>query len=286
MSNTTTKPVRLRIDDALLTFTTLRDFEFCLDARTEVPASKVASLLKQPVEALRREAEAIRDVEQRLMAVLTSDLQERRGLSHGMRALDRQLFSQDYRWRSIVSGLDASPEASDDFRRAALVRYVQYLRSRQRTLREAFEERNRQEQTKPAPEPPRNPEVPAALRETVIFDVDELIPREGGPQLEALPRGQPVNYRAAGRAMELHLSGHRFRLTTDPKALVLSDSLGGEYPLSAGRNFVGRDLGNDVVIDAGFRDVSRRHLVIEALDEHLIQFTDLSSHGTHIALES
>lgn len=286
MSNTTTKPVRLRIDDALLTFATLRDFEFCLDARTEVPARKVADLLKQPVETLRREAKAIRDVEQRFMAVLTGDIQDRQALSRGMRLLDRQLFSQDYRWRSIVTALDESPEATDDFRRAVLVRYVQYLRSRQRALREAFEEHNRREQTKAPPEPPPNPEIPAALRETVIFDVDELIPREGGPQLEALPRGQPVNYRAAGRPMELHLSGHRFELATNAMPLVLLDSLGGRYLLRDGRNFVGRDLQNDVVIDAGFRDVSRRHLVIEPLDAHLIQFTDLSSHGTHIALVS
>ena len=284
MSNPFSKPIRLPIDGMVLTFSSLQDFEFCLDARTEVPARKVADLLLQPVTALRREGQSIRQVEERFMSVLRDNLDNPRGLSDAMSELDRKLFSQDYRWRSMAQALDHAPAERDDFRRAVLVRYVQYLRSRQSALREAYEEFRRREPAAQNAEPAIDPNQPASLRETVIFDVAELTPSEGGPALEPLPRGQPVKLRIVHNSVELHLSGHRFSLNTTTQPYALLDELGREYRFKPGRNTIGRDVHNEVVVDAAFRDVSRRHIMVEPVAPDFVQFTDHSSHGTYVAV--
>ena len=285
MANHFTNPARLTVDGTVLTFNSLEEFEFCLDPRTEVPARKVAELLQKPLEQLRDEARNIRHVEQRFMQVLTDALDDPSALGKSVAALDRQLFSQDFRWRSIVSSLDVLGPERDDFRRAALVRYVQYLRSRQFALREAYAEYKRREHVAIIPEPEvANPEAPLALRETAIFEVEELAPREGGPTLEPLPRGQTVGIRISPEApLEILLSNHRFELLTG-EPYTFRDELGSEYSLRRGRNTVGRDVHNEIVIDAAFRDVSRKHLVIEPLAADYVHFTDLSSHGTYVAI--
>lgn len=283
------EPARLNVDGKVLTFHTLEEFEFCLDPRTEVPARKVAELLQKPLQHLRDEARNIRHVEQRFMQVLTDAMDDPAALGPSITAIDRQLFTQDFRWRSIVSSLDVLGPERDDFRRAALVRYVQYLRSRQFALREAYAEYKRREHVAiiPEPEPDSdNAAQPLSLRETAIFDVADLAPREGGPTLEPLPRGQTVGVRMSpGAPLEIVLSNHRFELLTG-EPYTLKDALGSEYSLRRGRNTVGRDVHNEIVVDPGFRDVSRKHLVIEPQAPDYVHFTDLSSHGTYIGVSS
>jgi hypothetical protein len=109
MTKLSSKPVKLTVDGKALTFHSLQGFEFCLDARTEVSAAKVADLLKQPVESLRREGQSIRKVEGRFMSVLTQNMEHPETLLTDMVQLDRQLSSQDYRWRTIVLSLDKAP---------------------------------------------------------------------------------------------------------------------------------------------------------------------------------
>ena len=285
MGNHLSEPARLNVDGKVLTFHSLEEFEFCLDPRTEVPARKVAELLQKPLQHLRDEARNIRHVEQRFMQVLTDALDDPAALGRSMTSLDRQLFSQDFRWRSIVSSLDVLGPERDDFRRAALVRYVQYLRSRQFALREAYAEYKRREHVAVIPDPePANAAQPLSLRETAIFEVEDLAPREGGPTLEPLPRGQTVGIRVSDEApLEILLSNHKFELVAG-EPYTFKDELGSEYSLRRGRNAVGRDVHNDIVVDAGFRDVSRKHLVIEPVSSEYVQLTDLSSHGTYVGV--
>ena len=62
----------------------------------------------------------------------------------------------------------------------------------------------------------------------------------------------------------------------------LADPDGNELPLGEGRNVVGRHAGNEVVVDARFREVSRRHVVIAPLGTQLALVTDLSAHGSFV----
>ena len=81
--------------------------------------------------------------------------------------------------------------------------------------------------------------------------------------------------------MELVLSRHRFRLMGG-KTFRLQDGSGSAYELHPGKNFVGRQAGNDVVVEAEYRAVSRRHLIVEPIGENTALLTDLSSHGTFV----
>ena len=118
------------------------------------------------------------------MQVLTDALDAPSALGHSMTCIDRQLFTQDVSWRSILSSLDALGPERGDFGRAALVRYVQYLRSHQFALREAYAELKRREHVAiiPEPEPDSdNPSQPLSHREAAIFEIVDLAPREDSP---------------------------------------------------------------------------------------------------------
>ena len=52
------------------------------------------------------------------------------------------------------------------------------------------------------------------------------------------------------------------------------------HVLATGQNTVGRGSENDITLGTEFRDVSRRHLIAEPIDDHIILLTDISSHGT------
>lgn len=276
--------VKLSIDGRTVTFHSLEDFEFCLDARTEVPARKMTELGRQGAERLHEEAINIRKVERRFTDVLARDLEGRDRISRSMRELDSKLFSQDFRWRSIMAAVTSLPDDLDGWRHAALTRYLGYLRSRQETLRAAYTELRRRDDT-PALAAEDEGSTPA-LRETSIFDVEDIPATVAGPDgFATLPRGETVKVRISPKAMPIMLSRHRFELRMRDE-LELFDTAGVRHPLRHGRNVVGRDISNDVVVDAGFRDVSRRHLIIETTTPDWLQLTDLSSHGTRVAIPS
>lgn len=282
MPSTRLDPVKLKVDGQELTFETLADFEFCLDARTQVPAQKLMSLAKEGAERLHDEALNIRKVERRFTDVLTRSLDGKSSLSTSMRELDRQLFSQDFRWRSIMAAVVQLPSTHDAFRQCAMVRYLTYLRSRQETLRAAYVDLRRRDDTPSLGEPVPNAEVAAEMRATSIFDVEDIPSTQAGPDgYASLPRGETVKVRLPSAPMPIFLSRHRFELIVGPE-LMLRDDDGEAHPLHAGRNVVGRDLDSDVVVDAGCRDISRRHLIIEASTPDWLQLTDLSSHGTRV----
>jgi predicted component of type VI protein secretion system len=67
---------------------------------------------------------------------------------------------------------------------------------------------------------------------------------------------------------------------------VLTDTHAKRFLLQDGRNTVGRGHDNDIALDADFRNVSRRHMIIEPEDEFAILLTDLSSHGTYVPPEN
>ena len=54
------------------------------------------------------------------------------------------------------------------------------------------------------------------------------------------------------------------------------------YPLKPGVNVIGRHPGNDVVVGGWYRDVSRKHLMVDIGDDNRIGLTDLSTHGTFL----
>jgi len=279
--------LQLTVGDRTVSFHSLADFEFTLASRVEVPTAKLSDLVRLSAADLTREAESIRRVEKRFVAVLAESLEEPGSIDRLLRTLDRKLFTHDHEWRSMMSALIEKEGAEfDEFKKVALVKYMQYLAARQDVLKSLYAHKRTDE----ALEPEAAGETQSALRETVIFDVSEGAAGAGGrgdvgqagSVFERIPRGETVRIQLRPRQeLELLLSRNPFRLVPGA-SFYLVDGKGSDFLLGRGRNVVGRALDSEIVIDARYRDVSRTHCIIEPVDDRAVLITDLSSHGTFV----
>ncbi|MDX1514384.1 MAG: FHA domain-containing protein [Gammaproteobacteria bacterium] len=276
--NLFSKKLRLEFSDRTVNFATVSDFEFSLASRTEVPAGKITDLVRKSPEALTREASSIRQLERQFVDLLSKSMEEPGSISHLLRGVDLKLFSQDHEWRTIFTALTKLGKAYDDYKQLALVKYTQYLGSRQEVLKSIFENKYQLDAVAA--------ELNAAgpdFKETVIFESRETAlrsPRDSG--LKRLPRGETVTIQLDAEAdLQILLSRHKFSIVSGQQ-LHLVDENGTDYALQYGRNRVGREQGNDVIVDPAYRDVSRKHLIIDVESPRHVRLTDLSSHGTYV----
>lgn len=274
------KRLQLALGQRKLSFPTLVDFEFNLSSRTELPASKVAQLVKLPADALMREATKIREVEKRFVNVLAGSLEVPDSIGRRMQELGHKVFSQDHEWRAIIAALNMKDPSFAEFKKLALVKYLQYLGSRQDVLQSIYASKvahgAREESDGAAHE---------MHKETVIFELSETGDhRVDTSQFERLPKGETVAVRFPdGRELEIMLSKNRFKLVPGISFSFI-DERGSDHALDAGKNRVGRDSESEIVIASSFRDVSRCHLIIEPFSPDTALFTDLSSHGTYVPI--
>jgi hypothetical protein len=267
------RPFKLELGERRVTFNTVSDFEFSLSSRTEVPAGRVAELLALSEEELRREADSLRQVEKRFLELLSRSIEAPGSVNASMAALDSKNFSQDHEWRAIIAGVNRQGPHFHEFKRIALVKYVQYLGSRQDIIRGI------QQNHRPAPQ--ANPE--SAMGETSVFEAGEIQQLSKPAQsYRRLPTGEAVNVLVPESGeLQMLLSNHPFTYRSgDPGHLV--DAAGCDYTLFRGPNRVGRNPENDVVTDVSFRDISRRHMIIEPVGANVVRITDVSAHGTSL----
>ena len=136
-----TRPLRLEVGKRKLTFESIGDFEFSLASRTEVPTSKVAALVKLTARDLRREATKIREVEKRFVKILSRSLEEPGSVSRLLHELGHKVFSLDHEWRLIVAALNQQTAKYSEYKKMALIKYLQYLGSRQDVLKSIYAEK-------------------------------------------------------------------------------------------------------------------------------------------------
>ncbi len=274
------RSLALEIEDRVLTFPTLAEFDFALASRTEVPTPKITSLVRLSDEALKDEARAIKKVEMHFVDLVTANMEDPAALGHDLRGLDIKLFSQDHRWRSIMSALREQESDYDDYKKLALVKYMQYLSARQEIVKSISAER---QQRVRVPEKPEARVSDQPLRDTVRFelaaDKGEKAHSEG---FTRLPKGEVVAiHLQPGQKLELSLAGHRFGLLEGAPLRLIGEN-GDQHILQQGKNLIGRELGNHVVVDSSYRDVSRKHLLIDFTDPRTVRLTDVSSQGTFV----
>lgn len=290
-------PLRIDLAGRKLSFNSIGDFEFALACRTEVPSAKVSELIHLSASKLRDEAVRIRQVERRFIDMLAQSIEQPRTIGGLLREAGAKLFSQDHQWRSIIEALIDEPHEYDDFKKMALVKYVQYLAARQDVLRSIYLSKGDRaggidtdgvvagHAMSTASEPASdNSSGSAAMRETVIFDLTRNRAENGSPHaLERLPLGEPVLVTMPRRgAVNMALSSRPCKLVDDG-GLAFIDAASIAHRVKLGRNSIGRQPANDIVVDAAFRDVSRKHAVIDWDGGEVLLLTDLSSHGTYVA---
>ncbi len=278
------KALTLVVNGEEITFNTLTEFEFALGGRTNVPASKLADLIMLSPDDLKREAKSIKAVEKRFVDILSRSIEQPGEIGKLVRGVDIQVFSNDYEWRAIFKALNQqTDEDYDELKRIAVVKYMQYLRSRQDVIKQTYKVKAK-EAERGSERPSPMEETKDVLKETSIFDSISLeAPLDiTENSFVRLPKGEAtIISPPPGGEFEMKLSKHLFTFRNGtPLALV--DENGETHELGEGKNIIGRDAVCNVVVGNALRDVSRMHLIIEPMEEGAIRFTDLSSHGTFL----
>lgn len=265
-------------------FNSLRDFHFALEGRTQFPSRRLRDLLALPAAQLKSEAQDIREVERRFADLLALSVQDPACTTRLLRQIPVHLFSQDHEWRLIMEGLRTLDGRYDPYKQAALVKYLQYLGSRQEVLQTLYVDRGGQ--TADALAEPVLVAVGAggAMRATALFDLTDGAEETGeGEMYRRLARGERTTIRLpAGQPVPLLMARWRFRILGG-QAPRLEDAEGRQYSLIAGQNTVGRHVGNEVVVNPAYGTISRKHLIIEVIPgRERITLTDISSHGSFV----
>lgn len=274
------KPLELEIGEHTYKFCSTADFEFALTGRTSIPARKISEMVRFTTEQLKKEARTIKEVEKRFVSILSRSIEEPDSINRALREMDPLIFSQDHGWRDIISSLNNGNEDFNPFRRIALVKYMQYLASRQEIIKYLYSEKK-----KNSKENSEDPVEGAQFKDTLILENTVFEPTQEqfkDKAYERMPKGEPVTVTMRpGENIDLFLSKHPCRIHSGD-VLTFVDQKEREHKLGKGRNVVGRDTASTIIMEPNLRDISRLHLVIEKFDDQTIQITDLSSHGTFI----
>ncbi len=278
------KPLEITIEGKNLRFETIVDFDFALSSRTEVPTSKITELVHLSTEQLTSKATSVRQVEREFLDILSCSLKQPGSISTLLRSLDLKLFTQDHDWRDMMKALIRQPKRFDDHKQLALVKYTQYLASRQDVLKEVYAHKQKEQGPRNATET-ESGELP--FRDTLIFQIPEAPVQELDPsRLTRLGRGENIHLPLVEQQIiPVVLSRHNFKLANRQGAVFI-DERANEFKLRQGRNVVGRHPESDVTVDSVYRDISRTHLMIQVHQDDSVTLTDLSSHGSFIPVEA
>ena len=280
------KPMELTVGEQTISFLSIADFEFCMSGRTSVPTSKFTDLVKCSTKQLRKEAHTIKDIEKRFVVILSRSIENPSSISRSLKELDTSIFSQDHGWRNIIGALNDGGKEFNPIRRVALVKYMQYLSSRQNLIKYLYSEKK-----KPTSETQENSSEPQGgepfkdtlIFENILFDPNSDKPKNG--EFERMPKGETITTNLkSGEHIIVMLSKYKCEIEANGQ-LFFIDQTGKKHVLGKGQNTIGRDASGTVIIDSGLRDVSRMHLMIEDLGNNSLQLTDLSAHGTYIPSE-
>ncbi len=277
------KPMELVVAGQTISFLSIADYEFCLSGRTSVPSKKITDMVKCTAKQLQVEAHTIKDIEKRFVAILTHSIEDPPSIRRSLKELDTSIFSQDHGWRNIITALNDSGDEFNPFRRVALVKYMQYLSSRQDIIKYLYSEKKKlagEKQNGKSETIEGDQFKDTLIFENTIYEPDVDSPKGG--DYERMPKGEAViTTLKPKQRIIIMLSKHKCEIEANGQISFI-DQAGRKHALELGRNVIGRDASGTVIIDPGLRDVSRMHLVIENLGDNSLQLTDLSSHGTYI----
>lgn len=295
------KPLMLDLPNKTLVFSSPAEFEFGLASRIEFPVRKAARLVERNVDDLKGMAIKLRAVEKRFAAVFARCLEQPHRIGELLAELESGLLSQDHDWRDIVEALCQHGPEYDDFKNIALVKYMQYLASRQAVLRSIYLEKvqgglelqGSVSEKESAEQPMLASVLPMPYKETALFDLDHGGgggsgggsdgEDDGTKTLKPVPRGETICVRFIdGRELDIKLASHRYKLFPGKNFCLVDETSGVTHLLRSGRNVIGRHSGNEVVIDPAYLAISRKHVIIEPVSENAALLTDISSHGTFI----
>jgi hypothetical protein len=277
------KPMEFTVGEQTLKFGSLADFEFCLAGRTCVPARKITQMVKFSLDELKKEAHTIKKIEKRFVSMLSESIEDTESINRTLRSLDPQIFSQDNQWRSIIQGLNREKKDElNPFRRIAVVKYMQYLSSRQEIIKYLYSEKKKNSKTTSSDEGDISANL---LKDKLVLENKVFEPFSStskNTKMERMLKGENVTIALhKGLVIKILLSKYECKIVAgSPNKFI--DNAGRNYDLKVSKNTIGRDTNCTIMIDPKLRDVSRTHLVLELDPNNTLYLTDFSSHGTYI----
>ncbi len=272
------KPLELKIGDQTLQFNSVAEIVFCLEGRTSVSSTKLAELLKMPIDQLEEQQKKIEEINKSLLTMLNEIIDKPDNIDRSMRELDTQIFSQDHGWREIIQALNKVEGGINDIRTAVLTKYMKYLSTAEDTVKHICEEKKRyaRDLVKDVPEDLDATWAISQLRK----DAKKEIPTDDN--FKQLPKNQKVSVNLSpGEKIDIRLASYPCQLAAMNDSINFIDN-NGTTSLMKGQNTIGRSVKCSVQIDPNQRHVSRRHLHVLVTDGHILQLTDTSSEGTFI----
>jgi hypothetical protein len=286
LNNLFVKPMELSVGEQTISFLSIADFEFCMSGRTSVPTSKITDLVNCSTKQLQKEAHTIKDIEKRFVAILSRSIEDPASISRSLKELDTSIFSQDHGWRTIIGALNERGDDLNPFRRIALVKYMQYLSSRQNIIKYLYSDKKKQTADKEdsnGAQKKGDQFKDTLIFENILFNPNSDDAKNG--EFQRMPKGETITtILKSGERIIVMLSKYKCEIEANGQ-LFFIDQTGKKHVLGKGQNTIGRDASGTVIIDSGLRDVSRMHLLIENLGNNSLELTDLSAHGTYIPSE-
>lgn len=270
------RPVTLELDGKRQVFHNSAEFEKLLRKRTDVSAEVLKSLGRRSEHELRQEAKRIGDVHRQIMSSVLQVLEGGGGYTALWDELDISLLPEDHSWQAVLFALGDETHVPDDFRRAAIVNYLQYLGARKEILENLYKEMNHlataefESQSQNAEEAPR-----AGQHDPTVRRVPNMarLPHEQLILLK-LPEHEDIQIRFGRLPVTLRLESN---------LLKVCDTSGTWHTLLPGRYLLGRSRECDITFfssRADVADISRRHLQLELDSDGEVRARDLSSRGT------
>lgn len=259
--------LELHLAGMTLRYASARDFEFAIGPRADLPAGQLRRVLALDAAQRHASAQRLRRLERAVIDALAVSSHEPAAAWRKLECLYTEAEADIGGWGPLLWALrDARP--TEQYLQIALVNVLRYLTSTLAAL----------DSLAGVPAHTRAP-AGQAQRETGTSRVSPLPP---GSAAARLPRDRTTLLRVPEDGMiALVISRHPCTIYAGPRA---SFTMRGEEPrpLARGPNLIGRDSSCDIVLPARYRDVSRRHLLVDLGTTASVALTDLSAHGSYL----
>jgi len=283
--NFITKPVELIINDKVVTFNAIDDFEFALDARTSVTFDKITETLKASQCEQDFESKSIGVAKEKLAKLRSQSPDTSTGINMRLKSINTIVFSKEHGWRDIFIALNNNNSFEVcQYKDIALKMYLQYLSCRQSLVssvkNESKEINNTLVTREDGNEPIANNISTLNLGDTPVESYPDYICSKLG--MTRLPAGKTVIIEFnEGDKIDILMSPYKCKLVAKD-GIKFIDSNNVEYPLIIGKNKLGRDDGCTVNLNDNMKGISRFHLLIVNHGNKKLELTDVSTNGTYL----
>lgn len=275
------KPIELEINNKIISFSNVDDFEFALTARTSVSTDRVEDMLSSSVNELNDELKSIVSAKFELNKLVSEFPDVSSGITMRLKTLDTAIFSKEHDWRDIFIALNRFDAiSSTKFKNIALKKYLQYLKNRSNIANKIKSKLEIKERiANSAGNSQIETETPSSLS-TIEADATELA---SDKNLVRLPKANSVLLEINdGDAFDIYLADYKCKLIIN-HGIKFIDSDNNEYELElVGENKIGRGKDCDIKMHDSLREVSRLHLIIVNEGKNKLRLTDLSAQGTFL----